>query len=533
MTPNQDPRSVLSLQQSTPQKQPMPLPDGLFFNDIRKSFGGTVALGGVTMNVERGEIVALLGENGAGKSTLIKILGNIHSADSGEVVIDREIYRHRAAGVQSRQAVAFIHQDLGLIEWMNIAENMALAQGYPRRFGVIDWRACEATTANALNRVGCDFSPTKRISSFTRAEKSLIAIARALAVECDFLVLDEPSASLPRADVERLFKVLRQLRDDGVGMIYVSHRLDEVFDIADRVVVLRDGKTAGVRDVAHTSPEELVDLIVGRKPKTYDKRQIASADQLLTVTDLVCDDAGPLNFNVHSGEILGLVGLRGAGQENIGRCLFGAQEYAGTISLSGHQLSANNPGKAMREGIGLIARDRLEESVAGSLSVRENMFINPLATGRTALSFCRAKQESNKARVIGEDVGLRPNDPDLPIESLSGGNQQKVVVGRWLETDTRLLVAEDPTAGVDVGAKGEIYSLLGDMVDTGVAVVVISTDFEEVASICQRALVFSRGQIVAELSALSLTTEALIQAASAGDLKIDGSVNVVAAKETL
>jgi len=325
--------------------------------------------------------------------------------------------------------------------------------------------------------------------------------------------------------------VLRQLRDDGVGMIYVSHRLDEVFDIADRVVVLRDGKTAGVRDVAHTSPEELVDLIVGRKPKTYDKRQIASADQLLTVTDLVCDDAGPLNFDVHSGEILGLVGLRGAGQENIGRCLFGAQDYAGTISLSGQQLSANNPGEAMQEGIGLIARDRLEESVAGSLSVRENMFINPLATGRTALSFCGAKQESNKARVIGEDVGLRPNDPDLPIESLSGGNQQKVVVGRWLETDTRLLVAEDPTAGVDVGAKGEIYSLLGDMVDTGVAVVVISTDFEEVASICQRALVFSRGQIVAELSALSLTTEALIQAASAGDHKIEGSVNLVATEE--
>lgn len=519
------------MQQARQQKQSNPLPDGLFFNNIRKSFGGTEALGGVTMNVERGEIVALLGENGAGKSTLIKILGNIHTADSGEVVIDREVYRHRAAGEQTKQAVAFIHQDLGLIEWMSIAENMALAQGYPRRFGMIDWRACEALTVKALQRVGCDFSPTSRVSTFTRADKSLIAIARALAVECDFLVLDEPSASLPRADVERLFRVLRQLRKDGVGMIYVSHRLDEVFDIADRVVVLRDGKTAGVRDVAHTSPEELVDLIVGRKPKAYAKRQVADTDQLLKVSNLICEDAGPIDFSAHSGEILGLVGLRGAGQEDIGRCMFGAADYRGTISLAGQQLSAKNPGEAMREGIGLIARDRIEESVAGSLSIRENMFINPLATGRTAFSICGARKEAEKARVIGEDVGLRPNDPDLPIESLSGGNQQKVVVGRWLDTDTRLLVAEDPTAGVDVGAKGEIYSLLGDMVDTGVAVIVISTDFEEVASICQRALVFSRGHIVSELSGLSLTTEALIQAASAGDHNTDEGNEVVVTEE--
>lgn len=218
------------------------LPGGLFFNKIVKTFGGTRALRGVSMNVKRGEIVALLGENGAGKSTLIKILGGVYKADAGQVLIDQHPYTHRPGNADGGQSVAFIHQDLGLIEWMSVAENMALAQGYSKRRGLINWSACEQSTLEALTRIECQFSPSQRVSALTHAEKSLMAIVRALAIKCDFLVLDEPTASLPQNDVERLFKVMRQLRGEGVGMIYVSHRLDEVFDIADRVVVLRDGK---------------------------------------------------------------------------------------------------------------------------------------------------------------------------------------------------------------------------------------------------------------------------------------------------
>ena len=495
-----------------------PLPDGLFFHDVSKSFGGTRALKGVTMNVGRGEIVALLGENGAGKSTLIKILGGIHAPDAGDVVIDRTPYRHTPGNARVRQAVAFIHQDLGLIEWMSIAENIAMASGYARRGPFIDRRACERVTRAALERVGCEFSPTMRVSRLSRAEKSMVAIARALAVDCDFLVLDEPSASLPTRDVSDLFTVLRQLRADGVGMIYVSHRLDEVFEISDRVVVLRDGETVGVRDVAHTTPEELVDLIVGRKPRVHVRPDLGSDAPVLAVRELRSRSAGPLSFDIRRGEVLGLVGLRGAGQEDIGRCLFGTEPFAGSLTLDGRDFVPGSPGAAMRAGIGLIPRDRVRESLAVSLSIRENFYVNPSATGRGPLALLARAAERERARRAGDSVGLRPNDPELPIESLSGGNQQKVVVGRWLAHANKLLIAEDPTAGVDVGAKAAVYALLNEALEAGVALVVISTDFEEIATICHRALVFNRGEIVSRLEGRELTTEALVQAASAGEM---------------
>lgn len=496
---------------------PPALPNGLFFHQITKSFGGTLALNNVTMNVGRGEIVALLGENGAGKSTLIKILGGIHTPDSGTVVIDRTPYRHTPGSTQVRQAVAFIHQDLGLIEWMSIAENMALAQGYQRRGRLIDWKACEQHTTKALQRVGCDFSPSMRVSRLTRAEKSLVAIARALAVDCDFLVLDEPTASLPANDVEKLFSVLQNLRDDGVGMIYVSHRLDEVFQLSDRVVVLRDGETVGVRSVAHTSPEELVDLIVGSKPKTFDKLAPTDRTPLLSIRNLCTEQTGPISLDVNNGEVLGLVGLRGAGQEDIGRCLFGTVDFEGEITLEGTVFKPQSPQDAMRRGIGLIPRDRVVESVATGMSIRENLYLNPGALGRGLFSFMTRGRERRKAIEAGVDVGLRPNNPDLPIDALSGGNQQKVIVGRWLTTNNKVLIAEDPTAGVDVGAKAEIYTLLNEMVVSGVPVIVISTDFEEVATICNRAIIFNRGLCIQELQGIQLTTEALVQAASASD----------------
>ena len=496
------------------------LPDGLFFHRISKSFGGTQALHDVTMNVGRGEIVALLGENGAGKSTLIKILGGIHQPDTGNVVIDRIPYRHTPGSTQVRQAVAFIHQDLGLIEWMSIAENMALAQGFEKRSGLIDWKACEKRTAEALQRVGCDFSPSMRVSRLTRAEKSLVAIARALAVDCDFLVLDEPTASLPSDDVGTLFKVLERLRKDGVGMIYVSHRLDEVFQISDRVVVLRDGETVGVRSVAHTTPEELVDLIVGHKPRTFDKLQSNNTTPLLTIRNLYTENSGPITLDVHNGEIVGLVGLRGAGQEDIGRCLFGSEAFEGEIRLLDKPFKPESPRDAMQHGIGLIPRDRVVESVATSLSIRENLFLNPGALGRGLFSFLSRRRESRHAHERGVDVGLRPNAPELPIDALSGGNQQKVIVGRWLANNNRVLIAEDPTAGVDVGAKAEIYTLLNEMVNSGVPVIVISTDFEEVATLCNRAIVFNRGLCVEQLQGMQLTTEALVQSASASEFRV-------------
>jgi ribose transport system ATP-binding protein len=493
-----------------------PSSDGLFFDRIVKSFGGTKALKGVSLKVARGEIVALLGENGAGKSTLIKTLGGIHRPDEGGVLIDGAPYAHEA-GKSGGQKVAFIHQDLGLIDWMSVAENIALALGYVRRGGRIDWTATEARADEALKLVKAEFSSTARVSSLTRTQKSLVAIARALAADCDFLVLDEPTASLPADEVELLFDALRPLKAKGVGMIYVSHRLDEIFRIADRVAVLRDGQMVGMRPVEHTTPEELVSLIVGRKAREIARPPVQDGPAILDVQSLKTPAVGPVSFQIKRGELLGLAGLRGAGHEDIGRALFGVISHAGRVTLDGQQPDLRTAQTAMRSGIGLVARDRVGESVAPGLAIRENAFLNPSATGRSPLSLMSAGREEGLAKAIGTRVGLSPNDPTLAIEALSGGNQQKVVVGRWLDSGRRLLVTEDPTAGVDVGAKAEIYHLLYQALASGMGVLVVSTDFEEIANICHRAIVFSRGLPVAELTGVELSTESLIQAASAGE----------------
>ncbi|PDT51349.1 MULTISPECIES: sugar ABC transporter ATP-binding protein [Sinorhizobium] len=490
----------------------------LEFRSITKEFGGTKALTQVSLDLEAGEILALLGENGAGKSTLIKTLAGIYRPDGGEIRFRGEPYVNQPPKPNKRQPVAFIHQDLGLIEWMTVAENVGLAQGFSMRTRLIDWRRTEERAREALRLVGCDFDPSTRIQSLTRTEKSLVAIARALAVEADVLVLDEPTASLPADEVERLFDAIRPLKERGVAMIYVSHRLDEIFRIADRVAVLRDGRLVGQKPVAQTTPDELIEMIVGRKAdQLFVKAESRPGEAVVSVRQLACQGVGPVSFDVLKGELIGLVGLRGAGQELVGRALFGCQPFSGTVTIGGETPDLTSPVAAMRSGVGLIARDRTEESVAMSLSLRENTFLNPGASGRGLLSVLAPAKEAALAKAIGDSVGLRPNDQSLPIEALSGGNQQKVVVGRWLATGRKLLVAEDPTAGVDVGAKADIYRLIARALEAGLAVVVVSTDFEEIAHICHRALVFSRGRIVRELKGEELTTSAVIAAASASE----------------
>jgi ribose transport system ATP-binding protein len=490
----------------------------LTFERITKRFGGTIALRDVSLHLNKGEVLALLGENGAGKSTLIKCLAGIHVPDEGRILFKGEAYVHRPPRPNEKQRVSFIHQDLGLVEWMSVAECVGLAQGFSMKGPAIDWRGTEARAVTALAMVGCDFDPSRRVQSLSRTEKSLVAIARALAAEADVLVLDEPTASLPADEVERMFEVLRDLRARGVGMIYVSHRLDEIFRIADRVAVLRDGQLVGAKPVKDTTPTELVNMIVGREVKDlYVRAKLNRGRETLRVSSLEVEGAGPVSFTAHEGEVLGLVGLRGAGHEQVARALFGAESSTGDVQLHGKALDMTSPKVTLEQGVGLIARDRTEESVAPALAIRENMFLNPSAIGRNLMNILSPSAEAQSALGIGDEVGLRPNDPTLAIEALSGGNQQKVVVGRWLATGRKLLIAEDPTAGVDVGAKAEIYRLVARALDAGLTVIVVSTDFEEVAHICHRALVFSRGSIVAEIAERGLTTQSLIHAASASE----------------
>jgi ribose transport system ATP-binding protein len=485
----------------------------LDIRDVSKKFGGTQALDRVGMHLDAGEIVALLGENGAGKSTLIKILAGVYTLDEGRI----DFRRRDVTSTLRRLPISFIHQDLGLIDWMTVAENICLTLGYPRRGRLIDWQAARERAAKTLEVLDAHIDPDLRIQNLSRTEKSLVAIARALAAECEVLVLDEPTASLPADEVAHLFRSLRLLRDRGVGIIYVSHRIDEVFEIADRMVVLRDGRVAGERRVADTTPEEAILLIVGREPSQIFRRPAhREGDARLVLEGMCVEDVGPIDCSMHAGEVVGLVGLRGAGQETVGRTLFGLQPItSGRALVDGRPLEVDSPLQAMAVGINLVCADRTGESVMPTLSVRENLFLNPLAAGLRPFSYLGPARENEASRELGRQVGLRPNDPGLPIELLSGGNQQKVIVGRWLHLNSKVYVFEDPTAGVDVGAKAEIYRLFDVALQAGAAIVIISTDFEEVAKVCHRALVFDRGRVVAELGAADLSVENLLAAASA------------------
>lgn len=483
---------------------------------LNKRFGGTQAVDDVSLDLHAGEILALLGENGAGKSTLIKMLAGVYKQDSGTITLQGQAEAVWRAQGKNQQGMAFIHQDLGLVEWMTVAENVALGMGFPKRRGLIDWKQANLNAARVLSHVGCDIDPRRRVFTLTRAEKSLLAIGRALDTQARVLVLDEPTASLPMADVQRMFALLRKLKAQGVAMIYVSHRLDEIMDISDRAAVMRDGKLVGVRTTAHTRDTELVELIVGRKfEDEMRKADGCSSQTVLQLDGVYSANAGPVSLHARKGEVLGLIGLRGAGHEAISRALFGLSEVsAGHMLLNGKAIAPRNPAHAIQLGVGLVAADRLEENLGANLSVKENLFPNPAVVLGTLLARLRRKSEDHDALRLIKQFDVNPPAPQADVQNLSGGNQQKVVLARWINLQLPLLMLEEPTAGVDVGAKRQIYDILREQANAGVCVLVVSTDFEEVANVCTRALVFRDGQVATELTGPALTVAGLLVAAS-------------------
>ena len=493
-----------------PEAEPL-----LAMTGLTKRFTGTLALDDVDFDVRRGEVHALLGQNGAGKSTLIKILANVYAADAGRISFNGRPVESELEALP----ITFIHQDLGLVEWMTVAENVALMTGYPRSaLGIISWQQVKRAAGEALSTMGSGLDPAAPISALPAAERSLVAICRALAVKSDILVLDEPTAALPEVDVERLLATLRRLRDSGIGVIYVTHRLDEVFRIADRITVLRDGRRVATVNSNKTNPSALVEMIVGRSMSDAFVRPAPPSDRsVLSVVDAVVEHVGPVSFNVAAGETLGLVGLRGAGHHTIGRAIFGQLPLeAGHVLLNGKRVDPTDPADAMRKEIGFVSSRRAEESIAANMAVRENIYMNPVATGKRVMEIIRRRSELADTRAALDRFSIKAEDTEQAIATLSGGNQQKVVVARWMEAKVGLLVLEEPTIGVDVNSKAEIYHLLQLSLKRGMAVLLISSDFEEVERICHRALVFSRGQVIAEIPHDELTISNLTATASGG-----------------
>jgi ribose transport system ATP-binding protein len=443
--------------------------------------------------VHGGEVVALLGENGAGKSTLIKILAGVYQPTAGAIRLGEDVFPHGISPAEARaHGLSFVHQDLGLLESLSVAENIAHVAGFQRRFGLISWRRQERFALELLRRWEIDLHPATPVKELEAAQRALVAVARAMATDARVIVFDEPTASLPRHDVELLHGAVDRLRAGGVAILYVTHRLGEVARLADRAVVLRDGAVVGTLDVAETSERQLVELIIGGSVD----RDVAAHDRgvededVLVLRDVSGAGVHDVSLTLKKGEILALVGLVGAGHRSVGRIVAGVEPAdAGEMALAGEPYRPRTPLDAQRRGVVHVPSDRLGEGSFPTLDTSTNFALRDRVT--TALA--SARKERAEARAVTDDWGVVPRSPDTTFSSLSGGNQQKVILAKWMTQRPAVLVAEEPTAGIDVGTRAAIYERLAQAAADGASVLLMSSDADEVAAIANRAIVFAHG----------------------------------------
>jgi ribose transport system ATP-binding protein len=443
--------------------------------------------------VHGGEVVALLGENGAGKSTLIKILAGVYQPTAGAIRLGEDVFPHGISPAEARaHGLSFVHQDLGLLESLSVAENIAHIAGFQRRFGLISWRRQERFALELLRRWEIDLHPATPVKELEAAQRALVAVARAMATDARVIVFDEPTASLPRHDVELLHGAVDRLRAGGVAILYVTHRLGEVARLADRAVVLRDGAVVGTLDVAETSERQLVELIIGGSVD----RDVAAHDRgvededVLVLRDVSGAGVHDVSLTLKKGEILALVGLVGAGHRSVGRIVAGVEPAdAGEMALAGEPYRPRTPLDAQRRGVVHVPSDRLGEGSFPTLDTSTNFALRDRVT--TALA--SARKERAEARAVTDDWGVVPRSPDTTFSSLSGGNQQKVILAKWMTQRPAVLVAEEPTAGIDVGTRTAIYERLAQAAADGASVLLMSSDADEVAAIANRAIVFAHG----------------------------------------
>ncbi|WEH17827.1 sugar ABC transporter ATP-binding protein [Streptomyces sp. VNUA24] len=486
-------------------------PDELLrIEGIRKTFPGVVALDGVDFDLRRGEVHVLLGENGAGKSTLIKMLSGAYTPDAGRILAGGQEVRIHGAQDSERLGIATIYQEFNLVPDLTVAENIFLGR-QPRRFGMIDRKRMEADAAALLERVGVKVSPRARVRELGIARLQMVEIAKALSLDARVLIMDEPTAVLTTEEVDRLFAIVRRLREDGVGIVFITHHLEEIAALGDRVTVVRDGKSVG--QVPATTPQdELVRLMVGRSiEQQYPRERGESGEALLVVEGLTRDGVfHDVSFEVRAGEVVGIAGLVGAGRTEVVRAVFGADAYdEGAVRVGGSAVPRDDVGAALAAGIGLVPEDRKGQGLLLDASVEENLGLVTLR-GATRGGFVDLKGQRANAARVAERLGVRMAGLHQHVRTLSGGNQQKVVIGKWLLADTRVLILDEPTRGIDVGAKVEIYELVNELTAAGAAVLMISSDLPEVLGMSDRVLVMAQGRIAGELAAAEATQDAVM-----------------------
>lgn len=483
---------------------------------IYKHYPGVVALADVNFELNAGEVHCLLGENGAGKSTLMKILSGAVKKDEGSILIQgKEIELHSPADAQ-KYGISMIYQEFKLVPELSVAENILLGNEPTRgRSPFVNYKEMHEDAQEILAQLGEEIPTTARISSLSMARRQIVEIARALSRQVKILAMDEPSASLSQNELERLFAVIRKLKTEGVGIIYISHRLEEVFEIGDRLTVLRDGKFIHSCPVSETDRRNLIRWMVGRElEQEFPRIEPDREEEVLRIEGLSSGILKDINLSVYRGEILGLAGLVGAGRSELARIIFGADpKDKGRIFLEGGEISARTPREAIDLGIGLLTEDRNKYGLIMQMNVRENISLSNLrqVTGRF---FINQAEEDSVAEKFKQALRIRTPSINQKVENLSGGNRQKVVLARWLFTKSKLLIFDEPTAGIDVGVKLEIYNLINQLAKEGIGIVVISSDLPELLGICHRLAVMWEGSITGILSSQEATQERVMTLAT-------------------
>lgn len=487
---------------------------------LSKSFGGVVALRGVSLEVRRGEIHGLVGRNGSGKSTLIKVLAGFHAPDPGAslTVGSQTVHLPVPSSAVKRLALSFVHQDLGLIPTLSILENLRVNRYEPGFARCINWSRERARVRRALERFRLDLDIERHVSTLAPVERALIAIARALSDatshEGGVIVLDEPTSYLPANEVQRLFEAMRHVAEAGTAVIFVSHRLEEVTAITNRVTVLRDGEVVGTVETPEVSEEQLIQMILGRAiEQLYPDVHPHPGQVVLSAHGLTGEVVNGLDLQVHRGEIVGLAGLVGMGQNEVPYLLFGASPAAqGEVVLEGRSMRVGGltPEHAAALGLALVPGDRLGMSGVGHLTVRDNVSLPVLRTffSRGVLS---AHREHDHVERLLHSYGVQPPEPERSLETLSGGNQQKALLAKWLQLSPKVLLLDEPSQGVDIGARKEIFGRMREAADAGTSIVMASSEFEDLAHVCDRVLVFRHGRLVSQLAGEALTEDRLVE----------------------
>jgi len=488
----------------------------LEMKNITKTFPGVKALDEVNFSLKKGEVHALLGENGAGKSTLMKVLNGIHKRDQGEIILNGEQVEFENTKEAQKAGLAIIHQELELIPDLNVAENIYL--GREDRNGIfINYKKLYQNTEEVLEMLGVEIDPKAKIKDLNIGSQQMVEIAKAVSQNAEILVMDEPTSSLTNQEIEILFDLIEKLKEREIAIVYISHRLEEVFEICDRVTVLRDGQFVGEVETSETSEDQLIKMMVGRTIEDrFPKMTFNPGEEILRVENLsVPGEIINASFSLRKGEILGVAGLMGSGRTELAKAVFGVyKEKSGDVYYRGKKLKINSPADALDNGISYLSEDRKDEGLILGLTVADNISISVLSTMLRAGTFINEEAEKELAEKYISDLNIKTPSEKQLVKNLSGGNQQKVVVSKLLSTRPEVVIFDEPTRGIDVGAKREIYNLMQELIDEGVAVILISSELPEVLNLSSRILVMHEKEIMGELDAADADQEAVMKLAT-------------------